>query len=989
FVMVSQTNGNNYGDLHDSTAENFLSTSVTTAVTAKGLDQPFFVVMHPHVANTVNGSYAVNGDQWASTDMGSRIPWKQAIVFSGHSHYPIASERAIHQGTFTSVNTGAVAYVDMASGFAEYRGDRYDTPDDQENVGYYVEVWSDGTTHLTRLDFQAGTEMVGEPEWVVQAPRSSNWLQYTSTWDTQPPTWEAGSAITVDPIWGNDARVTFPQAVDNTEVDRYRIDFYDSTAPTVVAQRRIIYSHFYAGQDMPEELYWMASETRSDSRTDIGKWLTPGHTYTVKITAIDSFDRESAPLQATFTTPAASGKDALMIDAAFTASGLVDRTGRHQAFLTRSDSWPIDLPASGYPSVTWNDDVQRYAANNVNSSAKAWRIPLEYTEQTLIETAFTAESYFYSDGVQDASYENLWGSQDAGGHGVDISNYNSTQLKAEVYMPTTGGTSPAVQTVYIPKGEWVHLAVTFNGSQQKIYVNGVLQKTTTASGKLKWPTTSCSNQWYFGADCGALGSFLTKPDFTFTGSYSNARLYGRALSDAEILAEYQALSADRSALGEAVAQAQGLDDADYTAATWAGLAGPLADAQAVLENPDSTQAEIDTAAGALNDALAALVARADTTALQALVAQAEAVDTTGLTPGSVTALEEALAAAQAVLTSTAEPTQAQVDTAAGALQAALDGLVVDKSALQALVDANQAVYDSATAAEDYTAASYAGFKAAFEAAQTELAAANSTVDSVADAKAALQAAIDGLAEMGQVVAGTVRITGTPEVGATVTADAGTWTPAGVALSYQWSLNGVPVAGATGTTYVPKAADAGKTLTVTVTGTAPDHHPATETSPGVKVTETKPPAPRYERFALSPDLTGNKRGDILAIQASNGALHLISTTTTGGVASTKTVVASGLSGHRVFGPGDWNGDGKADVITVDPAGTMWLRAGNGAGSLAAPVQNGRGWANYRIVPAGDLNGDGANDMLAIDKDGLLWLYAGNGKGGFLPGRTEVG
>ncbi|MDR1823932.1 MAG: FIVAR domain-containing protein, partial [Bifidobacteriaceae bacterium] len=719
FVMVSQTNGNNYGDLHNSTAESFLSTSVTTAVTAKGLDQPFFVVMHPHVANTVNGSYAVNGDQWASTDMGSRIPWKQAIVFSGHSHYPIASERAIHQGTFTSVNTGAVAYVDMASGFSEYRGDRYNTPDDQENVGYYVEVWSDGTTHLTRLDFKAGTEMVGEPEWVVQAPRSANWLQYTSTWDTQPPTWEDGSAITVDPIWGNDARVTFPQAVDNTEVDRYRIDFYDSTAPTVVAQRRTINSHFYAGEDMPEELYWMASETRSDSRTDIGKWLTPGHTYTVKITAIDSFDRESAPLQATFTTPAASGKDALMIDAAFTADGLVDRTGRHQAFLTDYDSWPIDLPASGYPSVTWNDDVQRYAANNVYSSTKAWRIPLEYTEQTLIETAFTAESYFYSDGVQSGSWENLWGSQDGGGHGVDISNYSSTQLKAEVYMPTTGGTSPAVQTVYIPKGEWVHLAVTFNGSQQKIYVNGVLQKTTTASGKLKWPTTSCSNQWYFGADCGALGSFLTKPDYTFTGSYSNARLYGRALSDAEILAEYQALSADRSDLGEAVATATGLDEDDFTPSTWPGLAGPLADAQAVLENPDSTQAEIDTAADALNDAIAGLVERADTTDLAAAVASATAETGSDYTTSSWAPVASALAAAQTVLADL-EATQGQVDAAEVALTTALAGLVArgDASALQTLVNASVAVNTAL-----YTDATVGPFQTALTNAQAVLAAA--------------------------------------------------------------------------------------------------------------------------------------------------------------------------------------------------------------------------------------------------------------------------
>jgi hypothetical protein len=150
-----------------------------------------------------------------------------------------------------------------------------------------------------------------------------------------------------------------------------------------------------------------------------------------------------------------------------------------------------------------------------------------------------------------------------------------------------------------------------------------------------------------------------------------------------------------------------------------------------------------------------------------------------------------------------------------------------------------------------------------------------------------------------------------------------------------------------------------------------------------------PANKYEWFSLTPDLEGNGRGDILAVDATTGALDMHTTTTSGTLSSKKVLASSGLGRHRVFGPGDWNGDKKADIITVDMTGTMWLRAGNGAGGLAAPVQCGRGWTNYRIVPAGDLNGDGANDMLAIDQDGLLWLYAGNGKGGFIQGRTEVG
>lgn len=63
------------------------------------------------------------------------------------------------------------------------------------------------------------------------------------------------------------------------------------------------------------------------------------------------------------------------------------------------------------------------------------------------------------------------------------------------------------------------------------------------------------------------------------------------------------------------------------------------------------------------------------------------------------------------------------------------------------------------------------------------------------------------------------ISGTAKVGQTLTAAVGTWTGTpGPAYSYQWKVAGVAVSGAVASTYVPKTADIGKTVTVTVTGT---------------------------------------------------------------------------------------------------------------------------------------------------------------------------
>ncbi|MFC0681645.1 S8 family serine peptidase [Lysobacter korlensis] len=64
---------------------------------------------------------------------------------------------------------------------------------------------------------------------------------------------------------------------------------------------------------------------------------------------------------------------------------------------------------------------------------------------------------------------------------------------------------------------------------------------------------------------------------------------------------------------------------------------------------------------------------------------------------------------------------------------------------------------------------------------------------------------------------TPTITGSARVGSTLRADAGTWGPSPVTLRYQWNRSGKPIAGATSKSYRLTAGDAGKRITVKVTG----------------------------------------------------------------------------------------------------------------------------------------------------------------------------
>jgi hypothetical protein len=98
---------------------------------------------------------------------------------------------------------------------------------------------------------------------------------------------------------------------------------------------------------------------------------------------------------------------------------------------------------------------------------------------------------------------------------------------------------------------------------------------------------------------------------------------------------------------------------------------------------------------------------------------------------------------------------------------------------------------------------------------------------------------------------TPKISGTPQVGSTLKAAPGTWSPSAT-LSYRWKANGVSISGATGTSYVVKSTDHGKTITLTVTARRSGYTTTTRTS-AATAKVTKPFAATY-----APVITGTKR-----------------------------------------------------------------------------------------------------------------------------------
>ena len=78
--------------------------------------------------------------------------------------------------------------------------------------------------------------------------------------------------------------------------------------------------------------------------------------------------------------------------------------------------------------------------------------------------------------------------------------------------------------------------------------------------------------------------------------------------------------------------------------------------------------------------------------------------------------------------------------------------------------------------------------------------------------------------------------------------------------------------------------------------------------------------------------------------------------------------------------DFTTDGKADVVARKPDGSLWLYRGNGAGGWASsePIWLGGGWNMLdKVVSPGDFSGDGKADLIGRKPNGDLCLYKGNG------------
>ena len=143
-----------------------------------------------------------------------------------------------------------------------------------------------------------------------------------------------------------------------------------------------------------------------------------------------------------------------------------------------------------------------------------------------------------------------------------------------------------------------------------------------------------------------------------------------------------------------------------------------------------------------------------------------------------------------------------------------------------------------------------------------------------------------------------------------------------------------------------------------------------------------------------DVTGDGRPDVVAVQASTGAVLAYPGDGSGGFipGASHALAPSGFGDYtKVFTAGAWEGGVVSEVMAIKADGTLWLYPIDGSGTMSqAPRLVGTGWGGMDTVfSPGDFDGDGNADLIARrHSDQALFLYLGDGHGGF-KGARQIG
>ena len=136
-----------------------------------------------------------------------------------------------------------------------------------------------------------------------------------------------------------------------------------------------------------------------------------------------------------------------------------------------------------------------------------------------------------------------------------------------------------------------------------------------------------------------------------------------------------------------------------------------------------------------------------------------------------------------------------------------------------------------------------------------------------------------------------------------------------------------------------------------------------------------------------DFNGDEKADMLCHDKRTGHKSVALANSAGQFTGTSWQKAMGWCNHAgsELYVGDFNGDGRTDMLCHDSAGKKWIALANSAGQFTGNSwYRAMGWCNHAgsQLHIGDFNGDGKADMLCHDtRNGYKWVALANSAGQF--------
>lgn len=482
--------------------------------TEKYPGKPIFVFTHVPPMNTVYGTCEGEGG-WGSnilTPVLSKYP--HAIVFGGHSHFPLRDPRSIHQGIFTTINDGSTTYSEIEPGVVN-EGIH---PDRAGFVteGCIVNVDKDMNVEVERWDTYRDEEML--PRWNIRAPHDGSQFVYTSDrTGGEAPKWTAGSTVTVSDVQNEGCKITFPQAVDDENVHHYVVELVSDGD---VVGKHSIFSGYYLNSEMPKTL------------TVKMEGVPDGRTMTARVVALDSYKNKSDYLESEpFTTvayepaPGTSKPVADLFDIQFAAGGkATDVSDRH-----------IDVTSgSSTPTTYLNETYNMWTASFAGSNTSFYRV--DYANDAEIKNAFSnGFSFELLYKTNNTSNVCPLSGQESGGAGIEQASGGLIQF----YCHVGGGYKVLKSSVTAEAGKFYHVVAVYDkaAAKTRIYVNGSPAGEMDASGSFGFPGKTDAQWIGIGGDANPSGN----AQFALNGDVMVARMYGKAVDRDEVYWMYKEL----------------------------------------------------------------------------------------------------------------------------------------------------------------------------------------------------------------------------------------------------------------------------------------------------------------------------------------------------------------------------------------------------------------------------------------------------------------